>query len=367
MTKYGASNQQTKDIEVNHGANREEKSEEEPVGVSMDQLGDIMGKAELESNDRKQYIAHDLGQDTYFALDNRDGKPKEPEEFQTYQGAYDYLGQQKAKQQSKEEKEHDNRALAQYAHRLMKIGTSSPDHLEKLVTNTAELIQYGNGYQEAGGNRVLMMANRHHGVNFATKEKFQNNPKLKQLDFNDLEGVKVFVPKKSNGKLVTFEAGRMYSAEEIGQKFPDLANEALKVARKNDGFRSQEKSTRVYQAVNVLAKNKIKKPSWCKDPLQAAQNHMTRYIVYANAGVANKPFKFSERELAAVSTLSSDKLHQMYAKMTSDSKNLTYQLGRNYERKQEAKKDKKYGKQYAQNNSIGQQHMLPKQTKSYQR
>lgn len=210
--------------------------------------------------------------------------------------------------------------LATEARKLFSQVTAGPDTLESYINRSAELIGYGNT------NRILL-SKMNGAKNFATQDKFERDSEFKQVNWDQLHGVEVIVPARgTKGGPVLFTTGKMYSAEEIGQQYPALAERAMQVAQRRNAFRRQERDDRLHQTTSTLKKFRVKQPKWIKDPVKRAEAHITQYLVFANSGLTDRPFKFLQAEREALGNMTTREIGNLFSNATKTAKKLDYQV-----------------------------------------
>lgn len=210
--------------------------------------------------------------------------------------------------------------LATEARELLSQVTTGPDALESYINRSAELIGYGNT------NRILL-SKMDGAKNFATQAKFERDSEFKRVNWDQLHGVEVIVPSRgTKGGPVSFTMGKMYSAEEIGQRYPALAERAMQVAQRRNTFRNQERDDRLHQTTSTLKKFRVKQPKWIKDPVKRTEAHITQYLVFANSGLTDRPFKFSQAEREALGNMTTKEIGNLFSNATKTAKKLDYQV-----------------------------------------
>ena len=295
-----------------------------PIGLSMHELGRIMTSPPAAAN-QGIYLAHDLNSNHYFVLDrlNKSDQSQQPFEFETFDDAYAFSKQRERGNMDKEEKQEkkvspaeiERFAVSRKAQQLLKDGTQTIDAMEKLVDRISPAVDYGRV-----NSLLLTQASPERG--FMTKQAWlshDKNKNLKDVDFDQLEGVKVFVPNaKQPGQPVTFGIGKMYSADEIAAKYPNAKMAQALVSQRSLMHQSSEPE-RLGAVVDALRELRVPKPDWVwgRNQIHAVQTHMARHMAFAGAGLTEQSFHFSASERKAMVNLQPDELQTMFVKSVS--------------------------------------------------
>lgn len=295
-----------------------------PIGLSMHELERIITSPPAAAN-QGIYLAHDLNSNHYFVVDrlNKSDQSQQPFEFETFDQAYSFA---KIKERMKMEKEKQQKkvspaeierfAVSRKAQQLLKDGTQTIDAMEKLVDQVSPVVDYGRV-----NSLLLTQASPERG--FMTKQAWLHHDKnedLKGVDFDQLEGVKVFVPNaKQPGQPVTFGIGKMYSADEIAAKYPNVKIPAQALVSQRSLMHQSSEPERLGAVVDALRELRVPKPDWVwgRNQIHAVQTHMARHMAFAGAGLTDQSFHFSASERKAMANLQPDELQTMFVKSVS--------------------------------------------------
>jgi hypothetical protein len=296
-----------------------------PIGLSMHELGQIMTSPPAAAN-QGIYLAHDLNSNHYFVLDrlNNSDLSQQPFEFETFDDAYAFSKLRERGNMDKEKKQEkkvspteiERFAVSRKAQQLLKDGTQTIDAMEKLVDRVSPVVDYGRV-----NSLLLTQASPEQG--FMTKQAWIRHDKkedLKGVDFDQLEGVKVFVPNaKQPGQPVTFDVGKMYSADEIAAKYPNVKMPAQALVSQRNLMHQSSEPERLGAVVDALRELRVPKPDWVwgRNQIHAVQTHMARHMAFASTGLTNQSFHFSASERKAMANLQPDELQTMFVKSVS--------------------------------------------------
>lgn len=247
---------------------------------------------------------------TYYLLD---AKPQMIYDFRTHK-AYNIesMVQEKAKKDSvhdtaKQQKEYSPEAkLAFHAKNLLKVRTSDPSKLERLITQTGHLLKY------SINNQLMLMNQNQYGQYFAGMDEYKNDPQLANVDFTKLKPARIMKPVQANGQPTRFKVTSVYSARDIGKAYPSLQQAAYAVTEKFDNTSKTRYQSRLTATNNALKENYVPIPSQTNDPDKALRSRITRYLVRRYSGVEKHQFKFTDQEKQIMAKMSPEQLQSMY-------------------------------------------------------
>ncbi|WP_270648719.1 hypothetical protein [Limosilactobacillus mucosae] len=285
-----------------------------PIGLSMQEMGRVM--ASPATMDQGIYLAHDLDSNQYFVLDRLNNSDQQPFEFETFDEAYSFA---KIRERTTMEKQQEKKvspaeierfATSRKSQQILKDGTKDIDSMEQLVNQVSPVISYG---------RVnsLLLSQSHGEQDFMTKQAWTRNQGLQDVNFDQLNGVKVFVPNpKQQGQPVTFGVGKMYSVTELAAKYPDKSPQIQAMTAQRNLMKQAPQNERLGAMVGALRELQVPKPAWVwsKNQIHAIQTHMSRHMAFASAGLTDTPFHFNQTERQVMANLKPDELKEMFSK-----------------------------------------------------
>lgn len=229
----------------------ESKSQRKTV-LNMYELGEVLARTEQKEDDYKgTYVAFDKENGTYFGLDNRDGKLKEPVEYHSYEEAKRAIDSgenlKASLELTREIRARDT--LTAKANQLLNVTLNDPESFERTVNRMGVLRAHGNKFNQNGNQ--LLLANHQLGTVYAPASEYQKDNSLSEINFQRLHGIKIFVPKVKKG-IIELNPATVYAVEEIGQKYPELLKNALAIAQKNSRFLKQPAADRLRQINKVI-------------------------------------------------------------------------------------------------------------------
>ena len=182
--------------------------------------------------------------------------------------------------------------------------------MEQLVNQVSPVISYG---------RVnsLLLSQSHGEQDFMTKQAWTRNQGLQDVNFDQLNGVKVFVPNpKQQGQPVTFGVGKMYSVTELEAKYQDKSPQIQAMTAQRNLMKQAPQNERLGAMVGALRELQVPKPAWVwsKNQIHAIQTHMSRHMAFASAGLTDTPFHFNQTERQVMANLKPDELKEMFSK-----------------------------------------------------
>lgn len=210
-----------------------------------------------------------------------------------------------SKQPSKKEYSPEAK-MAFRAKNLLKVRTSSPDKLEKLITQTGKLLKY------SLNNQLMLMNQNHYGQYYARKEDYQQNPNFSSVDFSKIKPAQIVQPVRQDGKATTYEIVDVYSARDIGKQYLSLQSSAYSIAQRNDNDANTRYESRLTAVNNALKETYVPVPSKEQDPAKAVRSRITRYLVRRFAGIERKQFSFTPDESQLLSSMKAEDMQSMY-------------------------------------------------------
>lgn len=230
---------------------------------------------------------------------------------------------QTAKDQNSKKEYSPEVKMAFHAKNLLKVRTSDPEKLERLITQTGKLLKY------SLNNQLMLMNQNQYGQYYAQKEDYQQNPQFSSVDFTKIKPAHIVQPVRQDGTATTYEIVDVYSARDIGKQYPSLQAKAYAVAQRNDNDANTRYESRLTAVNNALKENYVPVPSKEKDPDKALRSRITRYLVRRFAGIERKQFKFTTDEKQLLSNMEPEKIKLMYEGCNRFAKKVTRQFEKN--------------------------------------
>ena len=119
--------------------------------LDMYELGEVLARTEQQEGDYKgTYVAFDKENGTYFGLDNRDGKLKEPIEYHSYEEAKRAIDNGESLKASLEltQEVRERNTLTAKANQLLNVTLNDPESFERTVNRMGILRAHGNKYNQ---------------------------------------------------------------------------------------------------------------------------------------------------------------------------------------------------------------------------
>ena len=310
------------------------KSQRKTV-LNMYELGEVLARTEQKEDDYKgTYVAFDKENGTYFGLDNRDGKLKEPVEYHSYEEAKHAIDSgenlKASLELTREIRERDT--LTTKANQLLNVTLNDPESFERTVNRMGVLRAHGNKFNQNGNQ--LLLANHQLGTVYAPASEYQKDNSLSKINFQRLHGIKIFVPKVKKG-IIELNPATVYAVEEIGKKHPELMKNALAIAQKNSRFLNQSAADRRRQTNKVL----ILTNQRLNNPKAAMSLHIARYLITSSAGLKEE-FKLRNDEKELFKQLSVNERQKIFNEAKKLSRRLNLRVKREFFKEKEHNQDK---------------------------
>ena len=314
----------------------ESKSQRKTV-LNMYELGEVLARTEQKGDDYKgTYVAFDKENGTYFGLDNRDGKLKEPVEYHSYEEAKRAIDSGENLKASLELtrgiRERDT--LTAKANQLLNVTLNDPESFERTVNRMGVLRAHGNKFNQNGNQLLLANPNHQLGTVYAPASEYQKDNSLSKINFQRLHGIKIFVPKGKKG-IIELNPATVYAVEEIGKKYPELMKNALAIARKNSRFLNQSAADRRRQTNKVL----ILTNQRLNNPKAAMSLHIARYLTTSSAGLKEE-FKLRNDEKELFRQLPTSERQRIFNEAQKLSRKLNLRVKREFFKEKEHNQDK---------------------------
>lgn len=312
----------------------ESKSQRKTV-LNMYELGEVLARTEQKEDDYKgTYVAFDKENGTYFGLDNRDGKLKEPVEYHSYEEAKRAIDSgenlKASLELTREIRARDT--LTAKANQLLNVTLNDPESFERTVNRMGVLRAHGNKFNQ-NGNRLLL-ANHQLGTVYAPASEYQKDNSLSEINFQRLHGIKIFVPKVKKG-IIELNPATVYAVEEIGQKYPELLKNALAIAQKNSRFLKQPAADRLRQINKVLVLTNQR----LNNPKASMSLHIARYLTTSSAGLKEE-FKLRNDEKELFRQLPTSERQRIFNEAQKLSRRLNLRVKREFFKEKEHNQDK---------------------------
>lgn len=304
--------------------------------LDMYELGEVLARTEQQEGDYKgTYVAFDKENGTYFGLDNRDGKLKEPVEYHSYEEAKRAIDSGENLKASLEltQEVKDRNALTAKANRLLNATLNDPESFERTVNRMGVLRAHGNKFNQKGNQ--LLLADHQFGTVYAPASEYRKDNSLSKINFQELHGTKIFVPKIKKG-IIELNPATVYAVEEIGKKHPELLENALTIAQRNNSFLKQPVTDRIRQINKVLVLTNQR----LDNPKAALSLHIARYLTTSSTGLKEE-FKLRNDEKELFKQLPVNDRQKIFNEAQKLSRELNLRVKREFIKEKEHHKDKK--------------------------
>lgn len=311
------------------------KPKQRKTVLDMYELGEVLARTEQQEGDYKgTYVAFDKENGTYFGLDNRDGKLKEPVEYHSYEEAKRAIDSGENLKASLEltQEVKDRNALTAKANRLLNATLNDPESFERTVNRMGALRAHGNKFNQNGNQ--LLLADHQFGTVYAPASEYRKDNSLSKINFQELHGTKVFVPKIKKG-IIELNPATVYAVEEIGKKHPELMKNALTIAQKNNPFLKQPVTDRIRQTNKVLVLTNQR----LDNPKAALSLHIARYLTTSSTGLKEE-FKLRNDEKELFKRLPVNDRQKIFNEAQKLSRKLNLRVKREFFKEKEHNQDK---------------------------
>ncbi|WP_414152294.1 hypothetical protein ACKN8S_08235 [Limosilactobacillus reuteri] len=304
--------------------------------LDMYELGEVLARTEQQEGDYKgTYVAFDKENGTYFGLDNRDGKLKEPIEYHSYEEAKRAIDNGESLKASLEltQEVRERNTLTAKANHLLNVTLNDPESFERTVNRMGILRAHGNKFNQNGNQ--LLLADHQFGTVYAPASEYQKDNSLSKINFQELHGTKIFVPKIKK-RIIELNPATVYAVEEIGKKHPELLENALTIAQRNNSFLKQPVTDRIRQINKVLVLTNQR----LDNPKAALSLHIARYLTTSSTGLKEE-FKLRNDEKELFKQLPVNDRQKIFNEAQKLSRELNLRVKREFIKEKEHHKDKK--------------------------
>ena len=303
--------------------------------LDMYELGEVLARTEQQEGDYKgTYVAFDKENGTYFGLDNRDGKLKEPIEYHSYEEAKRAIDNGESLKASLEltQEVRERNTLTAKANQLLNVTLNDPESFERTVNRMGILRAHGNKFNQNGNQ--LLLADHQFGTVYAPASEYQKDNSLSKINFQELHGTKIFVPKIKKG-IIELNPATVYAVEEIGKKHPELMENALTIAQKNNSFLKQPVTDRIRQTNKVLVLTKQR----LDNPKPALSHNIARYLTTSSNGLKEE-FKLRNDEKELFKQLPVNDRQKIFNEAQKLSRKLNLRVKREFVKEKENNQNK---------------------------